>query len=126
MVSVYKYSRFTEEEKARGINRIYLFNDSVYYGELRAEYIVPELGKVCGWWTPTLASVKDLENNWISVSTYDRYWVEVYYMTAEDGGVIERELIKSRSEKARAGINLKLGTWEIYTRDETNERQGGM
>ena len=126
MLHAYKYIRFTKEEQLKALNHVYLVKDGVYYGEFDAEYIVPDLGKMCGWWKPSLDSAEALTDNWIIINPEKEYWTEIYYLTSPNGEIIERIFIKNQDLEEGGALILELGSWDIYMPDEVNDQKGGF
>jgi len=111
MKRVYRAVRFTDEEKAKGLNQIDL---TARLGDLEGEYIVPELKRIYGWWTPTWEAVMDFAGKGYDIDLGQKYWAVVQYLTYYKSEELERELLSIQDAKASDFLRLEWSTSDVY------------
>jgi len=102
------------EEKVTGQNHLILYSDTQYLGEFDAEYIVPKLRRIYGWWQPSFAATKKYTDNGLPLDTTDHYWSLIEYVPTAESEVIEEELLHKPDATAGDFLKLKWNSWEIH------------
>ena len=102
------------EEKATGQNHLILYSDTQYLGEFDAEYIVPELRRIYGWWQPSWVATQKYTDNGLPLDTADHYWALIEYAPTADSEVIEQKLLHTPNATAGDFLALKWSSWEIH------------
>lgn len=110
--------QFSTEEKARGLNVI----DLEEKGQFRAEYVVPELHRMYGYWYLSEQAYKELtEQGFIIENPEQPQWAIVDYEVLKSKKGIENFFIKYEDVQAYKFIQLGWSSYEVNIYHESEE-----
>lgn len=105
---------FTEEERLKGWNVVYLSEWGDFYGE----YIVPEQRKVYGYWYPTEWSLQETDDPELKQLSFDDqpFYVSISYMPLCENE--EEEVLRDPNATASDFLSLAWCDWILALQKE--------